>query len=271
MTTIDKDVQELKELKTLFETAVLPALIKMIEAVGKQSYESEIQAKDIENQLKEVMTSQPEVNHLMDDVQSIANKLDIIVDEGSANEEGYQTLVQTIDTFGDNFKELIETNNQLVKIQKKQSTRLGHDGSANEEGFLILSNIITTLGERISDLIKTNNNLVKSQRRQTERMENIIASFEENTARLNVLTLTMQTHMVEQAGRNNYANEEPVFSAIEDQVAKIKIKENTESINDTEHLEEDTPIEPKEHSVYSDLQNQMDKLDNRNKAKNEDE
>lgn len=217
MTTNNQDQQDIKELKKLFESAVLPSLIQMIEAVGEQSYQSEQRGQRIEERLLGVEKAQPDTKQVT--------------------------------------KDSIELVNQLQN--------LATEGSANEEGFQILTHTISVLGERFGDLIKTNNELIRSQRQQIERMEHVIHSFEENTARLDTLTLAMQSHIESQAYASQYAQNEPVFSEIEDQVRQIRGSKKEPSINDTKVLGQSTPIKEIIPSVQTQLMEQINALESK--------
>lgn len=216
----NQEINELKELKALLETAVLPSLVQMIEAVGEQSYQSEQRGISIEKRLRGVESAQPDIEKVNRDVGMIVSQLE----------------------------------------------NLSKEGSANEEGFQILTNVLSSFGEKFGKLVNTNNELVRTQKQQIERMENVIFSFEENTARLDTLTLAIQSYMEEQSQWDNYTKEEPVFSAIEDQVKRISEKEQKPTINDTDRLVQSTPIKTPTSSIYTEITDKINRLEENKKT-----
>lgn len=95
-----------------------------------------------------------------------------------------------------------------------------------EEAFNILTKAITSFGGKLTDLIDTNNKLIDHQQYQVDRIDDVMLEFEENTARLDALTLAIGS------GGALQVKEEIIEGPSEEQLELAPIKKDSGSIQE---------------------------------------
>lgn len=126
------------------------------------------------------------------------------------------------------------------------TTKLSDKAENQEEAFNILAKAITSFGEKLTDLIDTNNNLINNQRVQNETINEVKLAFEENTARLDTLSLVI-------------CNDYDKSTSVEDIHERFSMGDDTQE-NIQENAQEITPIKGDSRTIQDVLKDEIERF-----------
>lgn len=212
MTSKDSKQISAKDINLIFESAVLPSIIEMIEVVGKQNHMFDKNMDVIIDKLNNLQTK--ETSDMSHELVKTTEELKTINKQGSANEKGFSILADTITSFGSNISKLIDTNNELVNSQKEQIMRMDDLINTFEENTARMDRLTLTIQNQTM-LEQGDNSSVFST------IENDLKNIDTNNLNNSINNTPLLNH--------NSALEMPVINVNEDLNKKIKRLNDSQS------------------------------------------